>query len=195
MHIPTFHPHRAVACEARRFRGNDPAHRHGDVRLIQQHGHTFAIRIEHRFGAVDDAGSPLFPLSKPLEDPGLLTHREHHRRRSGHLCGEVIGRLETHVKSHRVQVLAGQAENLGVVEFPPRRMRPFAEDAPAFLAVHATSSAGRFVGCSGNSFATASASNTSSPRSTSTTVWMGTPKTGSPLATSQVRKSLSLVKP
>ena len=161
----------------------------GSVRVA---GSTVQIngRVEHNVWAVgstvalgseSSVGWDVYAAGGSVEVRGPLGRRQ-----------QLVRALEDHVEASFLQVLARQAEDLGIVDFTVRRMLPFSKHAPGAPTAHpAPPPTPEWVVAA----TSASANATSLARSTSTTVWMISPYTGSPERTSHPRRSRSRPSP
>src|SRR6185436_20307826 len=83
---------------------------------------------------IDDADAVPFPRGEMRQHLLALAHQEDRARPPRGGATHVLRIFQVDLVSTRLEVLAGQAEDLRVVVFTARRMRPLAEDSPAMRA-------------------------------------------------------------
>src|SRR5439155_15988862 len=124
-----------------------------------------------------DVGHPAeLERVKTIEDLDPLTHQEHPEG-TGLRRADLVGGLERHLESARLDVLAGESQDLGIVVFPARRMLPLPKDPPAVRVAHRSPPRSSTPVCPP---ASASARATSDGSSTSTTFSIVSAHSGSP---------------
>src|SRR5205807_2607594 len=196
-HVP------AVHLEAERHRR--AAHKAREAPLVERMAGQALVLVvepaEPRRRVVRPAGADAVELHEVavhvrLEDRAAdpehlaaLAHEEDEARPGVVHAVDVVRSLEDHLEPPRLEMLARQTQDLGVVRLPPRRMRNFPEDAPAGRALHACPPRKSYD--TRPAKASASAIATSPARSTSTTVSTTSPKSGPPAWQSQPRNSRS----
>src|SRR5262249_19858842 len=138
VHVGALHPHgpSEELTGGARSR-NHPAFDEGDRRRLEPRDHPLAIRGEHGGGAVDVDDARALPGPERGQHVLALAHQEDapgpHRRGAAH----VLRVLQVDLVAARLEMLSGQAEDLGVVALATRRMRAFTEDPPATRVRHA----------------------------------------------------------
>src|SRR2546422_5098601 len=168
-------------------RGHDAALDERHVRLRERLEHPITIGVQARLRGVHVRHAARLERAELPEHLDALAHEEDEARPGVVHAVDVVRSLEDHLEPPRLEMLARQTQDLGVVRLPPRRMRDFPEDAPAGRALHACPPRKSYD--TRPAKASASAIATSPARSTSTTVSTTSPKSGSPAWQSQPRNS------
>src|SRR6266581_3047527 len=187
--VGAFHPHGPRPLDAPVPRGHDAALDERHVRLRERLEHPLTIGIQDRLRGVHVRHAARLERAELPEHLDALAHEEDEARPGVVHAVDVVRSLEDHLEPPRLEMLARQTQDLGVVRLSPRRMRDFPEDAPAGRALHACPPRKSYD--TRPAKASASAIATSPARSTSTTVSTTSPKSGSPAWQSQPRNSRS----